>query len=109
LDRKLFIHAGPTKTGTTAIQNFLRDYDGSQVLYPKTGQFGSGAHHNLVYNFLDDFSNSGAVRDDCESMFERVAVIQPVVRFADIDSRVASIARRPTLAPSCNCRRCVAV
>jgi hypothetical protein len=73
LERKLFIHVGPMKTGTTALQNFLRDHDGSQVLYPKTGQFGSGAHHNLVYNFLGVFSNPIVFRDNCESMFERIA------------------------------------
>jgi hypothetical protein len=73
LERKLFIHVGPMKTGTTALQNFLRDHDGSLVLYPKTGQFGSGAHHNLVYNFLGDFSNSSTVREDCESLFKRIA------------------------------------
>jgi hypothetical protein len=73
LGRKLFIHVGPMKTGTTALQNILRDHDGSLVLYPKTGQYGTGAHHNLVYNFLGNYSNSPTVREDSELLFERVA------------------------------------
>jgi hypothetical protein len=56
LGRKLFMHAGPAKTGTSALQAVLRDHDGSVVLYPKAGQWEAGAHHDLVYNYVGDFS-----------------------------------------------------
>jgi hypothetical protein len=64
LERKLFIHVGPMKTGTTALQTFLRDHDGSLVLYPKkTGQYDPGAHHNRTpgsnaMDFAGAFGNS---------------------------------------------------
>lgn len=50
LARKLFVHVGPMKTGTTAIQEILANHDNSIVLYPKIG-LSKNAHHHLVHNY----------------------------------------------------------
>ncbi|HTW31951.1 MAG TPA: hypothetical protein VMD76_09745 [Candidatus Sulfotelmatobacter sp.] len=49
--RKLFVHVGPRKTATSAIQDCLRRHDNSIVIYPKVGLEGPGCHHGLVYAF----------------------------------------------------------
>lgn len=51
--RKLFVHVGPMKTGTTAIQSCLREHDWPSLIYPKKYLF-AGAHHTLVFNFFGD-------------------------------------------------------
>lgn len=51
--RKLFVHVGPMKTGTTAIQSCLREQDWSSLIYPKKFLY-AGAHHTLVFNFFGD-------------------------------------------------------
>lgn len=48
--RTLFLHCGPAKTGTSAIQAHLRDnrlYP--DLYYPQTGQWADGAHHHLAF------------------------------------------------------------
>ncbi len=74
MKRKLYIHAGPPKTGTSALQYVLRDHDGSAVYYPKAGQWDDGSHHNLVLNFYGDDGQSQWVREDIDDLFDRVAV-----------------------------------
>lgn len=55
ISKKLIVHVGAPKTGTTAIQNELfgsRDslFDQHGILYPKAGiKVGQRGHHNLVY------------------------------------------------------------
>ncbi len=71
--RKLFIHAGPTKTGTSAIQSVLREHDNSVVIYPKVGLWGDGAHHNLVFNFYADQTRPEIVHEDVGAMFAQIA------------------------------------
>ena len=66
MKRKLYIHAGPPKTGTSALQYVLRDHDGSAVYYPKAGQWDDGSHHNLVLNFYGDDGQSQWVREDID-------------------------------------------
>lgn len=47
--RRLVVHCGPAKTGTSAIQACLRDNPPPNVLYPVTGQWPDGAHHKLGF------------------------------------------------------------
>ena len=51
MPRTLYLHVGPRKTGTSAIQGFLARHDNSVVFYPKLGGGGAGAHHELVRAF----------------------------------------------------------
>jgi len=51
--RTLYVHIGPMKTGTSALQSILSKHDNSSLIYPKIALWGPGAHHWLVYNFFD--------------------------------------------------------
>lgn len=51
MKRKLYIHVGPSKTGTSAIQKFFRDEEVNSILYPKTGQWPDGSHHKICFSF----------------------------------------------------------
>jgi hypothetical protein len=73
VQRSLFIHAGPTKTGTSAIQDALRRHDNSIVIYPKVGLWADGSHHNLVLNFYGDSTRPEVVREDSTEQFARIA------------------------------------
>jgi len=59
LSRKLFVHVGPNRTATTAIQDFLGRPNNSTVVYPKLDGERAGAHHGLVRAF---FGSRGAGR-----------------------------------------------
>jgi hypothetical protein len=52
--RKLILHAGPHKTGTSSIQAVLREHDFRAFYYPKTGQWYDGAHHQLVFSVIPE-------------------------------------------------------
>jgi hypothetical protein len=69
----LFIHVGPPKTGTSAIQHLLRSHDDSVVIYPKTALWADGSHHNLAFNFYGDFRRPEVVRIDIETVFDQIA------------------------------------
>jgi hypothetical protein len=71
--RKLFVHVGPSKTGTSAVQHVLRTHDNSSVIYPKVGLWADGAHHNLVFNFYQDFTHPQVVRSDIHRLFAEIA------------------------------------
>lgn len=45
------MHCGPTKTGTSAIQAYLRSVPLPGLIYPETGQWPDGAHHKLIKAF----------------------------------------------------------
>lgn len=47
--RTLYLHVGPDKTGTSAIQRVLSSLDSSAIHYPVTGRWSDGAHHLLVF------------------------------------------------------------
>ena len=49
MTRTLFIHTGPAKTGTSAVQHLLRDLDDPKLVYPKTGQWPDGSHNMLYF------------------------------------------------------------
>ncbi|WP_158967002.1 hypothetical protein [Paraglaciecola sp. L3A3] len=49
MKRRLFIHLGPSKTGSSAIQGFFRDIGSKSILYPETGRWPDGSHHKLVF------------------------------------------------------------
>ncbi len=49
MPRTLFLHSGPGKTGTSAIQAVLRDATPPGLLYPTTGQWPDGAHHKILF------------------------------------------------------------
>ncbi|WP_428927194.1 hypothetical protein [Marinibacterium sp. SX1] len=47
--RRLILHCGPSKTGTSAIQDQLRNLSQPGLIYPQTGQWPDGAHHLLAW------------------------------------------------------------
>ncbi|MEM7598551.1 MAG: hypothetical protein AAF382_12725 [Pseudomonadota bacterium] len=47
--RRLFLHLGPAKTGTSAVQAVFRDLDDPRLTYPKTGQWPDGSHNLLSF------------------------------------------------------------
>ncbi|MGD0189221.1 MAG: hypothetical protein ABSD74_00615 [Rhizomicrobium sp.] len=73
MSRTLFIHVGPAKTGTSALQAVLREHDNSIVIYPKTGQWKGGAHHDLVFNFYGDSNHPDLTRERIDVLFDGVA------------------------------------
>lgn len=71
--RRLFIHVGPPKTGTSAVQHIFRTHDDSSLIYPKVGLWADGAHHNLVFNFYQEFTHPQVVRSDASHLFAKIA------------------------------------
>ncbi|MDY6929442.1 MAG: hypothetical protein SWN10_20330 [Pseudomonadota bacterium] len=49
MTRTLFLHVGPAKTGTSAIQAFFKSQQFSNLHYPQTGQWPDGSHHKLIF------------------------------------------------------------
>lgn len=45
---KLFVHVGPAKTGTTALQKYLAGHAPEGLLYPEAGQWSDRSHHTLT-------------------------------------------------------------
>jgi hypothetical protein len=72
LRRKLFIHIGPAKTGTSAVQHSLQEHDNSVVLYPRAGRWTDGSHHNLAFNFFEAYERPEVVREPIDDLFDRV-------------------------------------
>lgn len=72
MTRTLFLHLGPAKTGTSAIQYALSRHDGSVVLYPNVGLWSDGSHHNLVLNFFGDHARPEMVREDRSRLLARI-------------------------------------
>ncbi len=71
--RTLFLHIGPAKTATSAVQHVLRGHDNSVVLYPQVGLWSDGSHHNLVFNFFGDHRRPETTREDAGALFARIA------------------------------------
>lgn len=72
LTRTLFLHVGPAKTGTSAVQHFLQRHDNSIVIYPKVGLWADGSHHNLILNYFGDYTRPEIVREDATGLLARV-------------------------------------
>lgn len=70
--RTLYLHLGPAKTGTSAIQYVLSRHDGSIALYPRVGLWPDGSHHNFVLNFFGDFGRPDVVRDDPDQLLAEI-------------------------------------
>lgn len=71
--RRLLIHVGPPKTGTSAVQHYLRSEATPGLLYPEAGRWADGAHHNLVFNFFEDRRRPEVVAEAAEVLFARIA------------------------------------
>jgi len=61
MPRRLFVHVGPAKTGTTAIQSLFRDLADPALAYPAAGQWQDGSH-NLLAFALQGAGHRGAVK-----------------------------------------------
>jgi hypothetical protein len=72
LPRTLYLHLGPAKTGTSAVQNILSHHDGSVVLYPRVGLWPDGSHHNLVLNFFGNYQRPDVIREDPGHLLARL-------------------------------------
>src|SRR5262249_25017319 len=72
LTRTLFFHVGPAKTGTSAVQHFLRRHDNSTVIYPKVGLWDDGSHHNLILNYFSEYTRPEVVREDAAGLLARI-------------------------------------
>lgn len=70
--RTLYLHLGPAKTGTSAIQHILSCHDGSVVLYPRVGLWPDGSHHNLVLNFFGNFQRPDVIRENPEDLLAQL-------------------------------------
>jgi hypothetical protein len=51
MPRTLYLHVGPPKTGTSAIQAYFKDQPQihPQIHYPLTGRWHDGSHHRLIF------------------------------------------------------------
>jgi hypothetical protein len=72
-NRRLIIHVGPPKTGTSAVQHYLCGGATPGLLYPQAGRWEDGAHHNLVFNFFEDRRRPELLAEDAELIFARIA------------------------------------
>ena len=70
--RTLYLHLGPAKTGTSAVQYILSRHDSSIAFYPRVGLWPDGSHHNLVLNFLEDYQRPDLVRNDPQAMLVQI-------------------------------------
>jgi len=68
----LFLHVGPAKTGTSAVQHILRRHDNSIVVYPKVGLWADGSHHNLILNYFGEYNRPEVVREDPARLLARI-------------------------------------
>jgi hypothetical protein len=71
--RTLFIHVGPVKTGTSAVQDLLRQHDNTALIYPKVGLWGPGSHHGLVYSFFGETMRGKKPFADPKKLFGEIA------------------------------------
>src|SRR5215469_1440715 len=73
LSRTLYVHLGPRKTGTTAIQGLLRRHRDAPVIYPRVGLWPDGAHHGLVFKFLGKERKGKVPAQSMKEMLDSVA------------------------------------
>src|SRR5580704_9053599 len=73
--RKLYVHVGPRKTATSAIQQMLLDHGNSAVCYPRVGLGGPAnyrGHHALVFSHFGESRRSGYSKVDPSELFGAV-------------------------------------
>ncbi|HLY04338.1 MAG TPA: hypothetical protein VKR31_01180 [Rhizomicrobium sp.] len=73
MSRTLYVHLGPRKTGTTAIQGLLRRHEDPPVIYPKVGLWPDGAHHGLVFKFLGKNRKGKVPAQSLQEMLDSIA------------------------------------
>lgn len=76
--RTIFVHVGPTKTGTSAIQSIMSRHDDSILVYPKIGMTKLGSHHDLVYSLCGKHGrrkgpNAGTVPANAQELLQGIA------------------------------------
>ena len=76
MKRKLYVHVGPIKTATSAIQTYLRDVESDSIVYPKVGLGSDGSHHKLVYKFFGEHRQAGRLlrNESVDSLFGKIAL-----------------------------------
>lgn len=52
MPKKLIVHVGPAKTGTSAIQFALANAEPGPFLYPRVGRWSDAAHHNMTHSLF---------------------------------------------------------
>ena len=72
MTRTLFLHVGPAKTGTSAVQHILQRHDNGIVIYPKVGLWADGSHHNLILNYFGQYTRPEVVREDAAGLLARI-------------------------------------
>ncbi|HEX4157937.1 MAG TPA: hypothetical protein VHY79_05635 [Rhizomicrobium sp.] len=85
--RTLYLHLGPAKTGTSAVQHILSHHDGSVVLYPRVGLWPDGSHHNLVLNYFGNYQRPDVIRMDPDRL---LAQLGEEARASDRDLVISS-------------------
>lgn len=70
--RTLYVHVGPPKTGTSAIQHILRSDRIANLAYPRSGQWWDGAHHNLVFNYYPNYSRPDMTSENIDELFSAI-------------------------------------
>lgn len=74
--RKLLLHVGPPKTGTSALQTVLSTLDDPGFLYPRVGLWDAdGAHHGLVFNFYGEYRHGEVPRLDLPEMLAEIGAL----------------------------------
>lgn len=61
MSRTLYIHVGPAKTGTSAIQSAFQELRDERLAYPETGRWPDGSHNLLTFSVVG-FSDWGDIR-----------------------------------------------
>ena len=70
--RRLILHAGPHKTGTSALQAVLRERQFAAFYYPSSGQWPDGAHHNLVFSLIPELRRPDAEALEPQHLLEQL-------------------------------------
>lgn len=73
LSRKLYVHIGPRKTATSAIQAVLAKHDNSVVIYPKVGLWDSGNHHGLVFKVFAEQRPQKKAKGRLDKMLDAIS------------------------------------
>jgi hypothetical protein len=72
--RTLYVHVGPAKTGTSAIQHALKGAQDEDppILYPLVGLSRGGSHNHLVANLIGDQSRPDVTRVPPEELLAQL-------------------------------------